>query len=220
MSYDLYLRDPVTRERLQVPGHLMHGGNIPCEPIGGRLVPTTTTEAYINITYNYSGYYHEAFPGVSDKPEEQAQYEKDCEAFGIHDKQGGIRSLNGLSGAQAVPLLQEMIRRIERKYQDIEGWIDTEREKVWYESRKDRRVTRDPTEMFIELLHLKRDGLSDEDAAKYLDKRWEKHEGRELVSEGDTRDYWKPTAANAIRPLHQLIALSRMRPDGVWSEES
>lgn len=219
MSYDLYLRDPVTRERLQVPGHLIHGGNIPCEPIGGRLVPTTTTEAYINVTYNYSGYYQE-FPGVSDKPEEQALYEKDCEAFGIQDEQGGIRSLNGLSGAQAAPLLREMIRRIERKYKDLEDWIDTEREKVWYESRKDGRVTKDPTEMFIELLHLKREGLSDEDAAKHLDERWEKHESRELVSEGDTRDYWKPTAANAIRPLYQMIALSQMRPDGIWSEES
>ena len=220
MSYDLYLRDPVTRERLQVPGHLMHGGNIPCAQIDGHLVPTTTTEAYINITYNYNSYYHEAFPGASEKPEEQAQHEKDCEAFGIQDEQGGIRSLNGLSGAQAIPLLQEMIRRIERRYRDVEGWIDTEREHVWYESRKDRRSTRTPTEMFIELLHLRRDGLTDEEATKHLEDRWEKRKSVVLVSEGDTTDYWQPTAANAIRPLYQLIALSRMRPDGVWSEES
>ena len=217
MSYDLYLRDPVTRKQLEVPAHMMYGGNIRCEEIGGRLVPTTTTEAYLNITYNYSSYYYDAFPGAEDNRE---QYKKDREKYGITEIQGGIRSLNGLTGLQAVPVLEEMIRRIERKYRDLEGWIDTERDKVWYENRKDKRVTKDPTEMFIELLHLKRDGMSDEEAAKYLDDRWEKKKSKILVNEGETGDYWCPTAANALRPLYQLIALSQMRPDGVWSEES
>ena len=217
MSYDLYLRDPVTRETLHVPGHMMFGGNIPCEVINGHLVPTTSTEAYLNITYNYSSYYHGAFPSLVD---DQEQYKKDRAKYGITEIQGGIRSLNGLTGLDAIPVLEEMIRRIERKYRDLDGWIDTEREKVWYENRKDRRVTKDPSEMFIELLHLKRDGLSDEDAAKYLDDRWEKKQSTILVNEGETGDYWCATAANAIRPLHQLIALSKMRPDGVWSEES
>ena len=53
MSYDLYLRDPVTKKELQVPAHMMYGGNIRCDVVGGQLVPTTTTEAYMNITYNY-----------------------------------------------------------------------------------------------------------------------------------------------------------------------
>lgn len=34
--------------------------------------------------------------------------------------------------------------------------------------------------------------------------------------EGDTSDYWEPTAANAIRPLYQLVVMSKLRPDGVW----
>lgn len=29
-------------------------------------------------------------------------------------------------------------------------------------------------------------------------------------------DYWKPTEGNAKRALHGLLALARMRPDGVW----
>ena len=29
-------------------------------------------------------------------------------------------------------------------------------------------------------------------------------------------DYWKPTEGNAKRALLQLIALARLRPDGVW----
>lgn len=28
--------------------------------------------------------------------------------------------------------------------------------------------------------------------------------------------YWMPTKANAIRPLYQLLALAKIRPDGVW----
>ena len=36
------------------------------------------------------------------------------------------------------------------------------------------------------------------------------------VSEGDTSDYWLDTAANAIKPLYQLIALAKMRPDCIW----
>ena len=30
-------------------------------------------------------------------------------------------------------------------------------------------------------------------------------------------DYWKPTEGNAKRALLQLLALARMRPDGVWA---
>lgn len=225
MSYDLYLRDPVTGECLEIPAHLMHGSNVPCEMVTdefGRqqLVPTTSTEAYINVTYNYSEYYHGAFPGASSNPENQARYEKDCAKYGITDPSGGIRSLNGLSGAKAIPVLQEMIRRIEKKYKDVEGWIHTEREKVWYTSKKNPAVKKDPNDMFIEYLHLKRDGLTDEQADQHLNERWERHEGKELVCEGETGDYWKATAANAIRPLYQLIAVSQLRPDGVWSEES
>lgn len=28
--------------------------------------------------------------------------------------------------------------------------------------------------------------------------------------------YWTPTRANAIRPLYQLLALAKLRPDGLW----
>ena len=35
------------------------------------------------------------------------------------------------------------------------------------------------------------------------------------VDEGDTPNYWNATAANSIWPLNQLIALARMRPDGI-----
>lgn len=28
--------------------------------------------------------------------------------------------------------------------------------------------------------------------------------------------YWMPTRENAVRPLYQLLAFARMRPDGIW----
>lgn len=28
--------------------------------------------------------------------------------------------------------------------------------------------------------------------------------------------YWTPTKKNAIKPLYQLLAMAKMRPDGVW----
>ena len=36
------------------------------------------------------------------------------------------------------------------------------------------------------------------------------------ADEGDTSDYWQASAANAIRPLYQLLAFAKMRPDGIW----
>lgn len=29
-------------------------------------------------------------------------------------------------------------------------------------------------------------------------------------------DYWQPTEGNSKRPLFQLLAMARMRPDGIW----
>ena len=34
--------------------------------------------------------------------------------------------------------------------------------------------------------------------------------------ENDTSDYWAPTAANAIRPLRQMISLAEQCPDSIW----
>ena len=51
MSYDIYLKEQVTGEIAEVPGHLM---------VGGTFTPALNTEAHLNITYNYSCYYYEA----------------------------------------------------------------------------------------------------------------------------------------------------------------
>lgn len=47
---------------------------------------------------------------------------------------------------------------------------------------------------------------------------------KEDISDEERKDYekqqvtgyWMPTRENAIKPLHQLLAMAQMRPDGVW----
>ena len=63
-------------------------------------------------------------------------------------------------------------------------------------------------------------GISDE-AARIYDETCEQCSEPYEAEEGSNGgSCWEETAANAIRPLYQLIALSRMRSGGVWSEKS
>ena len=221
MSYDFYLRDPVSKEKLQVPGHMMYGGNIKCDYIDGKLIPTTTTEAYLNITYNYGRYYYEAFPDSGDE-EKSRQHDDDCKKYGIGYVWGGIRVLNGLSGAEAIPVLEEMIRRIEEKYKNPDGnWIISKRERTYFINRETGQREGKGFIPLIAFLNIKKNAGSDEEAARIFDEKYQEcSESYEMDEGSDGGSYWEETAANAIRPLYQLIALSRMRPDGVWSEES
>lgn len=53
MSYDVYLKDPVTKQTIEfAEKHEMIGGTY-C--LGG------TNEAWLNVTYNYGGHYRAAF---------------------------------------------------------------------------------------------------------------------------------------------------------------
>jgi hypothetical protein len=120
MSYDLYLKDPVSKETIHLDDvHHMRGGTY---AIGG------TTEAHLNVTYNYAKHYYRVFN----------------EAAGL---ESGIRSIYGMSGAESVPVLQKAAA---------------------------------------------------------------------LLGDDVHDDYWTPTEGNAKRALFQLIALAKMRPDGIW----
>jgi len=114
MSYDIELQDPVTKETLQLDApHHMRGGTY---AMGG------TTDAHINVTYNYAPHFRKVF--------------------------GDIRKLYGMTGAESIPALEKAI----------------------YE-----------------------------------------------LGDDTDEDYWKPTEGNAKRALVQLLALAKMRPDGVWA---
>lgn len=115
MSYDIELRDPVTKETLQLDApHHMRGGTY---AVGG------TTDAHLNVTYNYGKHYYRVFG------------------------EGGIRSIYGKTGAESIAVLENAISQL----------------------------------------------------------------GDDVAN-----DYWEPTEGNAKRALVQLLALAKMRPDGVW----
>lgn len=115
MSYDIDLNDPVTGKIIELDEpHQMRGGTY---AIGG------TTEASLNITYNYSKHFYRII-------------------------EGGIRAIYGKSGAETIPILENAISQLD-------------------------------------------DNVSN--------------------------DYWEATEGNAKRALTQLLALAKMRPDGIWS---
>lgn len=80
MSYDIYLCDPETKEvlHLDAPHHLT----------GGTYALGGTTEAHLNVTYNYA----EHFVRV------------------LGEK--GIRSIYGTTGADSIPVLEAAISKL------------------------------------------------------------------------------------------------------------
>lgn len=92
MSYDIYLREPVTKNVIEFEAvHDMTGGTY---ALGG------TREAWLNITYNYSRWYYldGVFPSFDDT------------RFPAH--MGGIRSIYGLSGAESIPVIEKAIEAL------------------------------------------------------------------------------------------------------------
>jgi hypothetical protein len=133
LSFDISLVDPVTKETLLLDSpHMMQGGTY---AVNG------TDEAWLNVTYNYAVWY--------------------CKD-GVFENKGGIRSINGTSGAESIPILQKAI-----------------------------------------------------EALSSADDSWAEEKIKGAEAHGIT-GYWLPTRENAMKPLYQLIALARARPDGVW----
>lgn len=94
MSYDISLVDPVTRETLSLDApHHMRGGTY---PVGG------STEASLNVTYNYGMHLRAAFN--SDK---------------------GIRTIYGMSGAESLPILERAISELDDDV-DPDYWKSTQ----------------------------------------------------------------------------------------------
>lgn len=94
MSYDIELLDPVTKEVIEFETpHQINGGTY---VIGG------TREAWLNITYNYSRWYHTlgTFP----------EYE---------DGLDGIRAIYGMSGAESIPVLKNAIKVLEESKENL-----------------------------------------------------------------------------------------------------
>lgn len=191
MSYDITLNDRVTGKTIEAENkHFIRGGMY---AVGG------TRELWLNITYNYAHYYYE----VTDGDPRFAHDEVSCVyadgTRGPIETEYGIRGIYGKSGAESIPMLKDMIQRIEEKYKDENGeWISTLRDKCRYYNESGKEIE----DVFFYIRH---------------EIPYKKEEYQIEVNEGPNEDYWEPTAGNAIKPLYQLIAFAEMRPDGVWA---
>lgn len=93
---------------------------------------------------------------------------------------------------------EEGIRTIlDKKYKKKGEWITTKRSKIIYYDKAGKEI-----DIIETIMH------------KITPAKKEEIEFE--VSESDTSDYWLDMAANAIRPLYQLIALAKMRPECIW----
>jgi hypothetical protein len=98
VSYDIELVDPVTREVLQLDeAHHMRGGT---------YCPAGTTDARLNVTYNYAPHFYRVFGDKAD--------EKETSCFGqmFASNGSGIRRLYGMTGAQSLPVLDAAIAKL------------------------------------------------------------------------------------------------------------
>lgn len=93
MSYDIDLCDPVTKRVIELDNiHDIRGGTY---AMGG------TTEASLNITYNYGKHFYRVMG------------------------ENGIRSIYGMTGAESIPVLKEAISKLGDEV-DPDYWKDTE----------------------------------------------------------------------------------------------
>jgi hypothetical protein len=93
MSYDIRLLDPETKEQIYFgTPHQLKGGTY---ALGG------TTEAWLNVTYNYSSHFYRV---LGEK---------------------GIRSIYGLTGAASIPILEAAAAKLADDF-DHDYWKPTE----------------------------------------------------------------------------------------------
>lgn len=191
MSYDITLKDPVTNKTCEVPAHLLTGGTYAAEyhKENGTFTPKPITEAWLNITYNYSSYFREAMKFVEGT-------------------ENGIYDLNGKEAVICIPIITKMIEYIKEKYSDpvngdnnVRSWKTRVDKKIIYYDESGNK--KDANDYLYAILTNK--NTTD----------WTKQETEVEVNEGDTIDYWESTAANAISSLYKLKALMQLRPDGI-----
>lgn len=201
MSYDISLIDPKTNKVvLMKDSILVRGGTVPAEydKATGELRHAAQREARINITYNYGKYYYEA----TDGDDRFAHSEISCYyadgTTGPIRTEYGIRGLYGKTGAESVSLLGDMIVKIKQKYTDDDGnWLTDKRSKVIYYDEHGNEV--DHLNIYFGYI-------------KVTEKKVEYE-----VSEGDTDNYWEPTAASAIKALEQMLFMALEYPNAIWN---
>ena len=93
MSYDISLNDPITKEVIEFnEPHMIKGGTY---AVGG------TSEAWLNVTYNYADHFYRVMG------------------------ENGIRSIYGKTGAESIPILKAAISQLKDDV-DPDYWKATE----------------------------------------------------------------------------------------------
>lgn len=193
MSYDIELIDKKTDQVLTIKRpQFIEGGTIKVkyDLETGELVPVEQNDTRINITYNYSRYYYEATEGDSRFAWDH------CGEIDY-----GIRGLYGKQASESIDMLLSMISRITKKYQDKNGnWIKTKRIKKYCFDKNGNEIK--------DVCY----AIANHIEYKEVEKEYE-------ISEGDISSYWEATAANAIKPLWNMIYMATdnfLNENAIW----
>ncbi len=188
MSYDIYLKDRVSGETIMLPiKHMMTGGTYQADY--DEKTKTFSVAAIRDAWLNITYNYGHYYYEAAEGDE------RFCGEEGLNNC--GIRGIYGKTGLESIPMLKDLASRIESKYKKDGEWITTRRSVSIFRDKDG--VERHP----VELLAHKQE--------------YTKEETEIDVNEGPNSDYWTDTAANAIKPLYQLLVFAELRPDGVWA---
>lgn len=188
MSYDIKLINKNTKETIEVSTpFFMDGGTIPAYlDESWQWHQASQREAHVNITYNYSSYYYAATKG------DERFAHIDCDGKTCY----GIRGLYGKPPRESIPMILDMISRINHQYKNDDGtWKYGKRERKEYINATGKPLS------FERVLSL---ALRDDPELKNIQEKTIQYE----ISEGDTANYWEATAANAIRPLKLMLHIA------------
>ena len=194
MGYGIELINRETKQTVLLKnGEFIRSSIVPAEwdQSADCLIPCPTHEASLSITYNYSNYYYEATDNDS-----RFMHEKTYDS----ESQYGIRGMYGKTAWESIPMLKDMIKRIELKYRPHGEWLQSVRNrKVYVDLKTGKRY--DPVE------------------AIGVDVPLKEIEEIYTVDEGDTSNYWEATAANAILPLKHMLRIAKefADQDVVWN---
>lgn len=194
MGYSIELINRETKQIVLLKnGEFVRSSIVPVEwnESANRLIPYPTHEASLSITYNYANYYYEATDNDS-----RFMHEK---TYGS-EAQYGIRGIYAKTASESIPMLKDMIKRIELKYRPHGEWLQGVRKrKVYIDLKTGNRYT------LVEAIG--------------VDIPLKEIEETYTVNEGDTSNYWEATAANAILPLKHMLRIAKefADQDVVWN---
>lgn len=192
MGWDVELQDRKTGHTKMLKNPFYKRGSNVRADVGpdGQLHQIVEAEADLSITFNYSSYYYEASEG-----DDRFLVQED-ESFENY----GLRALHGKSVYDSIPMLVDMITRIQAKYKNEHGeWLTTERSETVCYDESGKKIDAIQA-MFHEIPYTEKEVIYQ-------------------VNEGDTSNYWEATAANAIASLTQMLhmATDLIAEDCVWS---